>query len=154
MDVDNYLSPKNHAPAERNSSSQNYSSVKNARLKGELDFEPTRDNPVFKVLKQDKSDAYDNHCNFQDRKYNTVARKALEYKEELTLNQMRGGNFCYKNLGYNPSDQLLNLILKDVSVYAAVAEGAKHSYKKLLNDYQKKHKRKNDGPHNRIYLHL
>lgn len=149
MDVDNYLSPKSHTVDNYSESSKKYSSVRSKRLAGGLEFEPTISNNVFKALKTDIPLSYLYHSLYES-KYSTITKN----KKIAKLEDMQTGSFCYKNMGYDPSDQLLNLILEDVSQFASVAVGVEISQRTFMKNYQKKYKKEDDDTYNRIYLHL
>lgn len=44
-----------------------------------------------------------------------------EDKKLAKLKDIQTGHFCYKNMGYDPSDQLLNLIFEDASKFSYVS---------------------------------
>lgn len=156
MDKDHYLtSHKNSSVDKLPEHARKYANVKNLRMTGQLNFEPTRNTDVLECFSENKTnDSYGNHCLFHGTKHKKIVKPATKYKKLRNLKEIKDGNILYKNKGYSPTGQLLNLIAKDVSLYARMASFVHTKYFRFMAAYQKKHQRENDETHNRIYLHL
>mgnify|MGYP004727019741 CR=1 FL=1 len=74
---------------------------------------PTSRNNVFNALNRGFS--------FYHFSYESKYTMITEDKKLVKLKDIQTGHFCYKNMGYDPSDQLLNLIFEDACKFSYVS---------------------------------